>query len=205
MTNLKKLMMNLQYFAADDGGGAGGTDAGANDGDAGKDDEPTVSVAEMKRRLEKANEKHQAAMDAMQAELDDKIKAAVDAAQAEANLTGKELQKYKEQEAQRKMDELKAENERLKLEGQRRELRDEAIRTLGEKKMPVNETILDFVVKDTADDTLGAIDAMAKLLNEQKEQFAQTSPPRTSGGMGGKNTENKSPMQILDDAKITDF
>lgn len=135
---------------------------------------------------------------------EEKIAEAVEKAKTEATLTGKELQEYKEKEAQRKLDEKDAEIERLLKENQKRELKDEAIKTLSEKGMPVTDKILDFVVKDTAEDTLHAIDSMAEILKEQKEASAQTKPPKSSGGLGD-DSQRKSFNQILDDAKITNF
>lgn len=132
------------------------------------------------------------------------IAEAVEKAKAEATLTGKELQEYKEKEAERKLAEKDAEIERLKQVNAKRELKDEAIKTLSEKGMPVTDKILNFVVRDTADATLQAIDDMGEILKEQKEASAQTKPPKSSGGLGNAPKQN-SLSNILDEAKITNF
>lgn len=197
----KDLMkMNLQFFAEPDAPDTEPDDAGAED----TENAAMVSVAELQRRLAKAEEKFNEEKTNLESSFEGRLQEAVEKAKNEAQMTGKELQEYKAKEAERKLQELRDENERLKLESTKRELRDEAMRTLGEKGMTVNDKVLAFVVRDTAEETLQAIDDMAELFKLQKEAFAQTTPPRTSGGFGEVGAD-KSINSILNKAKITEF
>lgn len=201
------LNMDLQFFAEEDPEDGADPKNPKDDVDDPEDggSEKTVSVGEMKRRIAKEQEKYEQQIEELENSMEDRIAEAVEKAQKEATLTGKELQEYKEKEAQRKLDEAQAEIERLKQENIKRDLKDEAIKTLSEKGMPVNEKVLNFVVRDTADDTLQAIDDLGEILREQKEENAQTKPPKTSGGLGKSGNEQKTTTQILDEAKITNF
>lgn len=202
------LKMNLQYFAKDDNESENTDPKNTKDNVAdpeGGEHEQTVSLAEMRRRIAKEQEKYEQQIIDIEASMDERIAEAVKKAQKEATLTGKELQEYKEKEAQRKLDEAQAEIERLKKENTKRDLKDEAINTLSEKGMPVNEKVLNFVVKDTAEATLQAIDDIGEILKEIKETNAQTKPPKESGGLGSSVNEHKTTNQILDEAKITNF
>lgn len=197
----KDLMkMDLQFFAEPDAPDTEPDDAGAED----TENVAMVSVAELQRRLAKAEEKFNEEKTNLESSFEGRMQEAIEKAKTEAQMTGKELQEYKAKEAERKLQELRDENERLKLESTKRELRDEAMRTLGEKGMTVNDKVLAFVVKDTAEETLQAIDDMAELFKLQKEAFAQTTPPRTSGGFGEVGAD-KSISSILNKAKITEF
>ena len=163
-------------------------------------EEPTVKVAEMKRRIEKEKERYTAELEKIKLDREKEIQEATEKARKEATLTGKELEKYREEEAKRKEQTLLDRIAELEREGTRRELKDEAIRTLGEKKLPVNESVLNLVVKDTAEDTLKAIDAISNLVMEIKNESASTTPPRTSGGLG--ETERATPGDIFRKANI---
>ena len=161
--------------------------------------EPTVTVAEMKRRIAKEQENAQKQIDDLNQSVEERIKEAVEEAQKKAQMTGKELQKYKEQQAEQEKQKLLDKIEELQLQNTRRELKDEAIKTLSERKMPVNDRVLDFVVKDTAEDTLKAIESMGEIIKDIKNEYATSEPPLTSGGIGNKNTETDI-FKILDDA-----
>ena len=141
-------------------------------------EEPTVTVAEMKRRIAKEQEKY----DELNASIDDRIKEAVEEAQKQAQMSSKELQKYKEQQAENEKQQLLKQIEELQLEHTRRELKDEAIKTLSERKLPVTDRVLKFVVKDTAEETLSAIDDMSEIIKEIKNEFASSEAPMSSGG-----------------------
>lgn len=202
--NKRLLPMHLQFFAENDDEKKGDSPEGSeNSAEENEKDEPIVKVAEMKRRIEKEQEKYEEKIKELNQSIEERINTAVEKAQKEATLTGKELQEYKEQEAQRKIDEANAEIERLKKENVKRDLRDQAIKTLSEKELPVTDKVLNFVVKDTAEDTLSAIDDISELLKEQKNKYAQTEPPVTSGGFNAK--PEGSVGSILDKAKITKY
>ena len=192
--------MNLQFFAKpEDTGGDVTPPEPEGDGD------KTVTLEEMQRRLKKEEKKHEDAVAELKKSFETQLAEAIANAQAEAKLTGKELQAYKEKENERKFAELQAENERLKQEGVRRDMRESAIKTLTEKGMTVNDAVLGFVVKDTAEETLQAIDDMAELFKLQKEALANTQPPLGSGGQGSGDETTPSASSILDKAKITGF
>lgn len=186
------LKMRLQMFAEDlppkedDPGEEGGNQ-----------DEPTVKVAEMKRRLEKENERHEAELARFEAEKAQAIQDAIEKTKKEATLSGKELEKYREEEAKRKEQSYLDRIAELERDRTRRELKDEAIRTLGEKALPINERVLNFVVKDTAEETLQAIEDMAFIISEQKNEKAASQPPRTSGGLQTNNNMGGTTFDIL--------
>ena len=165
-------------------------------------EDKTVAVAEMKRRIEKEKERYENELAAIKAEQDKAIQEAIEKTKKEATLSGKELEKYREEEAKRKEQSYLDRIAELEREHTRRELKDEAIRTLGTKKLPVNEDVLNLVVKDTAEDTLKAIDAISNLVIEIKNESASTTPPRTSGGLGAQSASN---TDVFDKAKITGF
>lgn len=148
-------------------------------------EEPTVTVAEMKRRIAKEQERYEE----LNASIDDRIKKAVEEAQKQAQMSSKELQKYKEQQAENEKQQLLKQIEELQLEHTRRELKDEAIKTLSERKLPVTDRVLKFVVKDTADETLSAIDDMSEIIKEIKNEFASSEAPMASGGQSTQDVE----------------
>lgn len=198
----KLMRMNLQYFAEPDDG-AEVTPADDATNKAGED-APTVTLAEMKRRLAKEQESYQAQIDELKGSFGQQVQDAVEKAQKEAQLTGKELQEYKTKEKERELEQARAEIEALRRDKTVRDMRDEAMRTLTERGLTVNDKVLNFVVKDNADDTLQAIDDIAELFKLQKEEFAQTKPPIIGGGFGaGDNGDKKTVNSILDKARIT--
>lgn len=158
-------------------------------------EEPTVTVAEMKRRIAKEQEKY----NELNASIDDRIKEAVEEAQKQAQMSSKELQKYKEQQAENEKQQLLKQIEELQLEHTRRELKDEAIKTLSERKLPVTDRVLKFVVKDTADETLSAIDDMSEIIKEIKNEFASSEAPMASGGQSTQDVDTDI-FKILDSA-----
>ena len=78
-------------------------------------------------------------------------------------------------------------------------LKDKAISLLSERNLPTNEAMLEMVVKDNAEDTVKAIEAMTTLLSEQRKASAVSTPPIKSGGLGG---ETKTPTEIFRNANI---
>ena len=199
----KLMRMNLQYFAEPDDGADATPPADDATNKAGED-APTVTLAEMKRRLAKEQESYQAQIDELKGSFGQQVQDAVEKAQKEAQLTGKELQEYKTKEKERELEQARAEIEALRRDKTVRDMRDEAMRTLTERGLTVNDKVLNFVVKDNADDTLQAIDDMAELFKLQKEEFAQTKPPIIGGGFGaGDNGDKKTVNSILDKARIT--
>ncbi|WP_438837962.1 capsid assembly scaffolding protein Gp46 family protein [Streptococcus pluranimalium] len=149
--------------------------------------EKTVSLAEMQRRLKQAEEKHaQATQEA--------IAQALEQYKAENELSGKELEEYRKQVAEAEKQKMLDEIDQLKKDKVKRELTDEAIKTLSSRKLPVNDKVLGFVVKDTADGTLQAISDFESIISEIKAEFTQSEPPKTSSSFGGESNKSRADM-----------
>ncbi|MFI3150169.1 DUF4355 domain-containing protein [Streptococcus suis] len=146
--------------------------------------EKMVSLAEMQRRLKQAEEKHaQATQEA--------IAQALKKYKAESELTGKELEAYRQKEAEAEKQKMLDEIDQLKKDKVKRELTDEAIKTLSSRKLPVNDKVLSFVVKDTADGTLQAIADFESIISEIKAEYTQSEPPKMSSSFGGESTKSR--------------
>ena len=155
--------------------------------------EKTVSIAEMQRRLEQAEKKH--AQSTQEA-----IAKALEKYKTESELTGKELEEYRRKEAEAEKQALLDKIAGLEKEQTKRELKDEAIKTLSGRKLPVNEKVLSFVVKDTADNTLKAIADFESIISEIKAEYTQSEPPAVSSSFGGSSS--KSQGDIFRDSRI---
>ena len=155
--------------------------------------EKTVTVAEMMRRLNKANEEHER-------KTQEAIEKALEQYKAENELSGKELEEYRRQVAEAEKQELLDKIAGLEKEQTKRELTDEAIKTLSGRKLPVNDKVLSFVVKDTADNTLKAIADFESIISEIKAEYTQSEPPAVSSSFGGSNS--KSQGDIFRDSRI---
>ena len=155
--------------------------------------EKTVTVAEMMRRLNKANEEHER-------KTQEAIEKALAQYKAENELSGKELEEYRRQVAEAEKQELLDKIAGLEKEQTKRELTDEAIKTLSGRKLPVNDKVLSFVVKDTADNTLKAIADFESIISEIKAEYTQSEPPAVSSSFGGSSS--KSQGDIFRDSRI---
>lgn len=155
--------------------------------------EKTVTVAEMMRRLNKANEEHER-------KTQEAIEKALAQYKAENELSGKELEEYRRQVAETEKQELLDKIASLEKEQTKRELTDEAIKTLSGRKLPVNDKVLSFVVKDTADDTLKAVADFESIISEIKAEYTQSEPPTVSSSFGGSSS--KSQGDIFRDSRI---
>lgn len=145
-----------------------------------KEAEKMVSLAEMQRRLKQVEEKHaQSTADA--------IEKALEKYKAESELTGKELEAYRQKEAEAEKQKMLDEIEQLKKDKVKRELTDEAIKTLSKRKLPLDDKVLAFVVKDTAEDTLQAIADFEAIISSIKAEYTQSEPPKMSSSFGGDN------------------
>lgn len=192
---LRMNLRNLQMFA-EGGEPQGDPEASGNgEGAAGPSPEPEkmVSVAEMQRRLEQAEKKH--AQSTQEA-----ISKALEQYKAENELSGKELEEYRRQVAEDEKQVLLDKIASLEKEQTKRELTDEAIKTLSGRKLPVNEKVLSFVVKDTADGTLQAIADFESIISEIKAEYTQSEPPGVSSSFG--SSDSKSPGEIFRDSRI---
>lgn len=155
--------------------------------------EKTVTVAEMMRRLNKANEEHER-------KTQEAIEKALEQYKAETELTGKELEAYRQRVAEEEKQALLDKIAGLEKEQTKRELTEEAIKTLSGRKLPVNDKVLSFVVKDTANDTLKAIADFESIISEIKAEYTQSEPPAVSSSFGGSNS--KSQGDIFRDSRI---
>ena len=169
--------------------------------------EPTVTVAELKRRLAKVEEAKQQEIEKLKNETDKAIESAVEAAKKEASLSGKELAEYQEKERQRKHQEEIEERDKkiqeLLQESKRREIRDESIKKLNELEISVNNDSLSLIQADSFDDMKAKAEMLSKLVKEAKSKNAQSTPPITSGGKVSKTYESE--FDILDKHKITKY
>lgn len=155
--------------------------------------EKMVSVTEMQRRLKSMEDKHSK-------DTEDAIAKALEKYKAESELTGKELEEYRRKEAEAEKQALLDKIASLEKEQTRRELTDKAIKTLSSRKLPVNEKVLSFVVKDTADGTLQAIADFESIISEIKAEYTQSEPPAVSSSFGGSSS--KSQGDIFRDSRI---
>lgn len=149
-----------------------------------KEAEKMVSLAEMQRRLKQAEEKHaQATQEA--------IDKALEKYKAESELTGKELEAYRQKEAEAEKRALLDKIAGLEKEQTKRELTDEAIKTLSKRKLPLDDKVLAFVVKDTAEDTLQAIADFEAIISSIKAEYTQSEPPKMSSSFGGETKQSR--------------
>lgn len=142
--------------------------------------EKMVTVAEMMRRLNKANKEYEE-------KTQEAITKALEKYKAESELTGKELEAYRQKEAEAEKQKMLDEIEQLKKDKVKRELTDEAIKTLSKRKLPLDDKVLAFVVKDTAEDTLQAIADFEAIISSIKAEYTQSEPPKMSSSFGGDN------------------
>ena len=192
---LRMNLRNLQLFA--EGGEPQESPEASGDGGGAAEPKPEaekmVSLAEMQRRLKQAEEKHaQATQEA--------IAQALEKYKTESELTGKELEEYRRKEAEAEKQALLDKIAGLEKEQTKRELTDEAIKTLSGRKLPVNDKVLSFVVKDTADGTLKAIADFESIISEIKAEYTQSEPPAVSSSFGGSSS--KSQGDIFRDSRI---
>lgn len=188
MSKNELMKMNLQYFA----------DQEESQEEKQTETEKTVTVGEMKRRLGELEERFKSEREGLKKSYED----ALEEYKAEQELNGQELQKFREKKAEEDKQALLDEIEDLKNQANKRALQDEAIKVLGERKLPVTDKVLAFVVKDTADDTLEAISAMESIIKEVKKDFVNQGSPLVSGGLGSEPVSNK---DVFAGAKITNY
>lgn len=165
--------------------------------------EPTVKVAEMKRRLSQKDEDYQKQIDKLQREQDEKIQAAIEAYEEKSKLSADELAEYKAKEAQEKhqkeLQEAQAKIDELTRINQQRQIKDESVTKLNELNIPVNETTLSLVSAGSLDDMSERAGLLAEYTNVLKNEFSTSTTP---SGSGGKQTNNTSIGQKLDNARI---
>lgn len=159
-----------------------------------------LSQEEVNRLIAQAKSKAKdEAKKEMETTFDERVKQAVEEAEKRSKMSAKELEELRQKDIQRQIEERDARIAELELENTRRELKDGAIEILSERKLPVNERVLKLVVKDTGEATETAISDLAEIIKEIKNEFASTTAPITSGGVGTNGMETDI-FKILDDA-----
>lgn len=185
-----KEFMMLQLFADDPGsGGAPGTDGGTDPGaggdnpdDGGDADDDNPDDDEKKYSIKEVDEliKRKKAEWEKQKRKDD------DEAKKFAKMNAQEKAEYKQQQLEKRIQELEDEKT---LAG----MRDEARKQLSEKGINISDNLLEFMVSKDAEKTKKAVDSFAELFNAAvneavKGKARQTTPREGSSFSGGKSS-----------------
>lgn len=183
------LKMNLQFFAEQDGGSE---DSGADEQDSSQQDD------------EGSNEQQEEMIPKSQMEkiIKDRVareKKATEKAVEEA----KRLAKMNEDEKQQyELEQLQKELEEYKRKDSFYGLSKEASKMLSEHNINADDDLLQFVVKDTAEDTQTAVNSFVSLINKKVEEGVKKTlsgnPPRTN--VNGSNALTKEKIMQEKDA-----
>ena len=144
---------------------------------------------EYQKRMEDLETQYKKQLTEVKSKLGDKDREAFDLQTAKAEIA----------KLQKALDEERNQKATLSEQITKATLKDKAISLLSERKLPTNEAMLEMVVKDNAEDTVKAIEAMTTLLSEQRKASAISTPPITSGGLGG---ETQTATEIFRNANI---
>ena len=162
--------------------------------------EPTVKVAEMKRRIEAERTKAQEQIEELNKSMEQRIAEEVKKAQEVAQLNGKELEEYKQKEQQKKYeDEIAkrdAELEKLRQENLQRTIRDEAHTKLTELNINITPETISLVEGNTLDEMAEKAELLAKYTTAIKNHFAGSDAPISSGG-SAKGVSNDTTFDML--------
>lgn len=199
---LKDFLM-LQLFAdggdGGDGGeggtgGSGSSGADGSGGDGGDDDDPDDDDddddpdGEKKYSVKEVDE----LIKRKKAEWEKQRKKDDDEAKKFAKMNAQEKAEYKQQQLEKRIQELEDEKT---LSG----MRDEARKQLSEKGINISDNLLEFMVSKDAEKTKKAVDSFAELfnsaVNEAVKAKARQTTPRESGRFsGGKDGVNLKEM-----------
>lgn len=200
---LKDFLM-LQLFADGGDGGDGGTggssgsgdlgadrsggDGGGDDDDPGDDDDDDDPDEEKKYSVKEVDE----LIKRKKAEWEKQRKKDDDEAKKFAKMNAQEKAEYKQQQLEKRIQELEDEKT---LSG----MRDEARKQLSEKGINISDNLLEFMVSKDAEKTKKAVDSFAELfnsaVNEAVKAKARQTTPRESGRFsGGKDGVNLKEM-----------
>lgn len=188
---LKDFLM-LQLFAdggdgADGSGGTGGSGSsgsdesggeGGNDDDDSGDDDDDEPDEEKKYSVKEVDE----LIKRKKAEWEKQRKKDDDEAKKFAKMNAQEKAEYKQQQLEKRIQELEDEKT---LSG----MRDEARKQLSEKGINISDNLLEFMVSKDAEKTKKAVDSFAELfnsaVNEAVKGKARQATPKESGGFSG--------------------
>lgn len=144
---------------------------------------------EYQKQMDELKAQYESQLTEVKSKLGDKDREAFDLQTAKAEIA----------KLQKALDEERNQKATLSEQITKATLKDKAIGLLSERNLPTNEAMLEMVVKDNAEDTVKAIEAMTTLLSEQRKASAVSTPPIKSGGLGG---ETKTPTEIFRNANI---
>lgn len=144
---------------------------------------------EYQKQVDELKAQYESQLNEVKSKLGDKDREAFDLQTAKAEIV----------KLQKALDEERNQKATLSEQITKATLKDKAIGLLSERKLPTNEAMLEMVVKDNAEDTVKAIEAMTTLLSEQRKASAISTPPIASGGLGGKT---QTPTEIFRNANI---
>lgn len=162
--------------------------------------EKTVTVGEMQRRLDKQEKSYTGEISKLREEFEAKLKEE----REKANLSEKEIREREAKKRDEEFEKLREENEAYKEKERINALRDGAKDALVEKGVATDDRTVGLVLRDDEETTLEAVDALADLLSDYKNQLAKDKPPRTSGGIGNASADTDM-FSIMDQAKKTNF
>ena len=190
---LKDFLM-LQLFAddrngSDGSGGTGGSGGSGSDGSGGDgnnddddsgDDDDDDPDGEKKYSVKEVDE----LIKRKKAEWEKQRKKDDDEAKKFAKMNAQEKAEYKQQQLEKRIQELEDEKT---LSG----MRDEARKQLSEKGINISDNLLEFMVSKDAEKTKKAVDSFAELFNSAvneavKGKARQTTPKESGGFSGGK-------------------
>lgn len=205
---LKDFLM-LQLFADDgDGGdGSGGTGGsggsgsdgsggeGNDDDDSGDDDDDDDPDGEKKYSVKEVDE----LIKRKKAEWEKQRKKDDDEAKKFAKMNAQEKAEYKQQQLEKRIQELEDEKT---LSG----MRDEARKQLSEKGINISDNLLEFMVSKDAEKTKKAVDSFAELfnaaVNEAVKGKARQTTPKEGGGFSGGGKETLDIGKMAKEARI---
>ena len=144
---------------------------------------------EYQKQMDELKAQYESQLTEVKSKLGDKDREAFDLQTAKAEIA----------KLQQALDEERNQKATLSEQITKATLKDKAIGLLSERNLPTNEAMLEMVVKDNAEDTVKAIEAMTTLLSEQRKASAVSTPPIKSGGLGG---ETQTATEIFRNANI---
>lgn len=203
-----KEFMMLQLFAEDPGGGSGGdpgsggTDHGTGGGgsddddpeydDPDEDDDPDGEKRYTVKEVDELIKRKKAEWEKTRKKEDDEAKKF-------AKMNAQEKAEYKQQQLEKRIQELEDEKT---LAG----MRDEARKQLSEKGINISDNLLEFMVSKDAEKTKKAVDSFAELfnaaVNEAVKGKARQTTPKEGGGFSGGGKETLDIGKMAKEARI---